>query len=410
MPRLTLRPVRTRLAALTSLGLLAGALGLGVVAGPAVDTATAPPADAAGRVTVDNDDRGAVIDSRYSSRLRVSGRGFQSIKGGHGGIYVWFGTVNGQWRPSQGGRSGTHYLYIPDSESKGNAGYQRFVSFPGSDTASSANGGTISADGSWSVQLNVPGPTFQAVGRDGTARTVDCRKVTCGVITVGAHGVPNANNETFTPVAVRELDDQPQDPTPQGEQPEQQTGDTPRTSTPTATGTGTRTAPATAKKGPARLRVDRRSAVAGRALAFVATRLRPGEQVSVVLDDGLVASGPHLVGADGRVTGVISLPEEVSPGTHELRLFGASKRAVVRFPIAPAQAATSASTPAAEDAGSGSSADPDGSGDSGDTDTRQAGAESLADQAALPFAVAAALVFLLSLVVAVRRQVRSRRG
>ena len=83
------------------------------------------------------------VDPTYATTLRVSGSGFQSVKGGHGGIYVFFGTVTAGWQPSRGGATGKDYFYVPDSEAKNNQGFQKYVAFPGSDTASSANGGTM---------------------------------------------------------------------------------------------------------------------------------------------------------------------------------------------------------------------------------------------------------------------------
>lgn len=161
--------------------------------------ALAAPAQAAGaRVRVSP----ATADPDYATVLQVSGTGFQSVPKGFGGIYLLFGWVSGgAWQPSQGGASGATYRYVPDQETKDNRGFQRFVSFPGGDTASSANGGEISPDGSWSTQLVVPGAKFKATDRDGKAVDVDCLKTACGLITVGAHGVVNANNETFTPIS-----------------------------------------------------------------------------------------------------------------------------------------------------------------------------------------------------------------
>ncbi|HEY3737421.1 MAG TPA: hypothetical protein VGL26_08240, partial [Jatrophihabitans sp.] len=124
----------------------------------------------------------------------LNGSGFQSIQGGFGGIYLLFGTVHGSWQPSRGG-SGS-YLYVPDSQTEDNAGYEKFIAFPGSSTASDANGGTLAANGTWSTTLKVPGATFAA--QDGTQ--VNCLNQQCGFITIGAHGVANANNETFTAV------------------------------------------------------------------------------------------------------------------------------------------------------------------------------------------------------------------
>ncbi|MFC6154410.1 hypothetical protein [Nocardioides yefusunii] len=331
---------------------LSGALGLA-----AASVVMAAPAQAAGNVTVDADGKGAVMDSTYSTTLTVSGKGFQSLKGGHGGVYVWFGTVNGKWKPSQGGKSGVNYVYVPDEETKDNAGFQRYVAFPGSNTAAAANGGTMDKNGNWSTKIVVPGPKFQAVGRNGSATTVDCRKVTCGVITIGAHGVKNASNETFTPVKLTDLarGNEPQAPAGTAQTPGTAPTAAPTTAPSVAPSSGTapETAADTGKKGkdesaptgsvqPA-LTVDHAAAVSGRAMSFTGTNLVPGEQFTVVLDDGAAAVGPFVAGADGRASGVIQIPAETAGGTHQLRLFGASADATVKFGVQR----TDAGTPAA---------------------------------------------------------------
>ncbi len=191
------RPLRLALAGLL-VALSAGGAALVGVA----------PAAAAGRVSVAIEGHPEVtnqVDSTYLTTLRLSGSGFQGIKNGYGGIYVAFGTVNGTWQPSKGGATGADYSYVPDDESNP-TGYVDFVAFEGSTTASAANGGTVdSATGTWSATLKVPGSTFQALDRNGAAKTVDCTVVQCGIITIGAHGVANANNESFTPVSVQNL-------------------------------------------------------------------------------------------------------------------------------------------------------------------------------------------------------------
>lgn len=139
-------------------------------------------------------------DPEYATSLQVKGTGFQSVPKGHGGIYLLFGWVaDGAWQPSQGGAAGETYRYVKDKETKDNNGFQRFLAFPGSDTGSAANG-EIAANGTWSATLVIPGARFKAADRTGKIVDVDCLKVRCGLITVGAHGVVNANNETFTPV------------------------------------------------------------------------------------------------------------------------------------------------------------------------------------------------------------------
>jgi hypothetical protein len=142
----------------------------------------------------------ATADSEYATKVAVRGAGFQSIKGGFGGIYVLFGTVSGTWQPSKGGESGVDFVYVEDSETMNNHGYQRYLSFPGGSTESAANGGVVNADGSWATQLVIPGPTFPAKGRNGGVEQVNCLRVQCGVITIGAHGVADSSNETFTRV------------------------------------------------------------------------------------------------------------------------------------------------------------------------------------------------------------------
>ncbi|NPC95679.1 hypothetical protein [Nocardioides sp. zg-DK7169] len=367
--------------------------------------ATAPPAHAAGKVTVVNDRGGAAIDGRYSTTLTVSGSGFQSVKGGHGGVYVWFGTVSGAWQPSKGGVSGENYVYVPDSEAKNNAGHQRYVAFPGSDTAASANGGSMSENGSWRVQLLVPGPVFEAVGRNGSVRTVDCREVTCGVITIGAHGVKNANNETFTPLPVREVyAEQPGDDGDDGGDGSEGSDDTGTSGAAdgatgeTGTGAGTglgsgvgaapgattpSTAPGSGKPGRSAkpvLEVDRGSATAGNVLSFVGSGLPAGRQVTVVLDDGAAAAGPFLVGADGGIAGVVGLPADTRPGTHELRVFGVEDAPTVSFAVTVAD------------------------------DADEVSSEEDGDRAAIVFAGAAAVVLLAALVLTFLRLRRSRRA
>jgi hypothetical protein len=303
------------------------------------------PAQAAARVSVENAQGSAKVDPKYATTLTVRGSGFQSIKGGHGGIYVFFGTVKGDWRPSKGGQVGTNYSYVPDSESRNNRGYQRFVAFPGSDTADSANGGTIRADGTWSTDMTIPGATFETVDRSGRTVTVDCNKVTCGVITIGAHGVKNGANETFTPVSFASLnggkapDPQPSAAAPAADSaaPAGPAGEVPTTPTPPA-------APAApVKAADATAAVDSGTAVVGRVLSFTGSGFVPGEQVVATLDDGRAAVGPLSAGSSGEIAGIIQLPEGTTAGTHVLRLTGAASGAAptVNFPIAadPAAAA-----------------------------------------------------------------------
>lgn len=190
------------------LGRLATAALAAVVAAGGLTLLTpATPAHAAAGVSVTvegHPELTNVADPNYITELRVSGSGFQSIQNGFGGIYVMFGWADSGWRPSQGGTTGTDYRYVPDDESNP-TGYVSFVTFPGSSTAYAANGGELALDGTWSAKLTVPGARFTALDREGNPSEVNCQQVQCGVITIGAHGVKNANNETFTPVSFRDL-------------------------------------------------------------------------------------------------------------------------------------------------------------------------------------------------------------
>lgn len=173
-------------ASLTTAALACAALALG-----------AAPASAAPQVTVDAP---GGIAMEGETTVTVSGTGFQSIRGGFGGIYVLFGTVTSDnWQPSKGGVTGKDYSYAADDETKP-AGYESLVVFPGSATSYAATGGEISADGSWQSKLTIPGAKFTTYDRSGNASEVDCTTVQCGIITIGAHGQINANNESFTPV------------------------------------------------------------------------------------------------------------------------------------------------------------------------------------------------------------------
>lgn len=177
---------------LAGAGVLALA-GLGPVAG------AAPASGAVVAVTGDLGE--ATASDAGPTTVQIAGSGFQSVPGGFGGVYVMFGWVAGEgWQPSAGGVSGEDYLYVPDVQSAENAGHLKFVSFPDSTTSEEANGGVLAEDGTFATELIIPGPVVELSDAAGNGREVDCRVETCGILTFGAHGVINANNETFTPV------------------------------------------------------------------------------------------------------------------------------------------------------------------------------------------------------------------
>jgi hypothetical protein len=293
---------------------LAGALA-GALLALAGGVVGATPAHAAARVDVSGLDGRAAADPSGATTLTLRGSGFQSVSGGFGGIYVMFGWVSGSWRPSAGGVTGDDLRYVPDSESADNAGHQRFVAFPGSDTAAAANGGVVEVDGTWSTTLVVPGARFATVDRSGASTTVDCLQVTCGVITIGAHGVKNAANETFTPVTFAGASAAP-------------------AAAPAAGATDdARAAEGAAQEAPAvdpaaaTLGVDQATAVLGRAMSFTGQGFLPGEQVVGSVDDGRLAVGPLAAGPHGEVAGFVELPADLRTGTHVLELRGAASGA-----------------------------------------------------------------------------------
>ncbi len=157
------------------------------------------PAHAASRVDIS-----ATPAADGSTVVTVSGSGFQYLPNAPGGIYVFFGTVSdpmtNAWAPSQGGRSGSTFSYASTS------GSTLLVGFAGGTSAESSNA-VIDANGNWSAQMTIPGARFAGSYGDphsGGAQTgsqIDCLVVQCGIITIGAHGSVNANNESFTPVS-----------------------------------------------------------------------------------------------------------------------------------------------------------------------------------------------------------------
>lgn len=296
-----------RPAAVALVGALAGAL----LAVTCIALGPLPGAWAAGSVTVANESGTATADPDYATNVTVSGSGFQSIKNGFGGVYVLFGWVDdpsgSSWRPSAGGVVGSDYGYVPDSEAKDNAGFQRFVAFPGSDTASAAHA-VMGDDGSWTVDMVIPGSTFQAKDRSGKTTEVDCSQKVCGILTIGAHGVKNANNETFTPI----------------------------TFAAPGSGAGAGSAAEAAKTPVGELRVGIASSTvdAGTSIAFTGQGFTPGEQVVATLDNGLVSVGPLAAGAQGEVAGVLPVPYDVRGGTHLVTLTGAASGGIAEAEVA----------------------------------------------------------------------------
>lgn len=160
---------------------------------------TPQPAHAAGRVDVS-----PAPSADGETTVTLSGSGFQYLPNAPGGVYVSFGVVQdpntNSWAPSQGGKSGETFGYAATG------GTTILVSFAGGSSADAANA-LIEADGTWTAQMRIPGSSFPSIsgnphaGEATEGATIDCLQVQCGVITFGAHGMVNANNESFTPVS-----------------------------------------------------------------------------------------------------------------------------------------------------------------------------------------------------------------
>jgi hypothetical protein len=128
-----------------------------------------------------------------------------------GGIYVFFGWVDQskKWGPSArnvnntDGNFGTTYLYPGEGGSgatrEGQSGTS-FVAFTASGESGTATEYHMDSNGNWTAPVEVPGAVFTTEIPGGGTKTTDCRKVTCGIFTIGAHGKSSATNEKFTPL------------------------------------------------------------------------------------------------------------------------------------------------------------------------------------------------------------------
>lgn len=128
-----------------------------------------------------------------------------------GGVYVFFGYVEGSnWGPSNRTSTGTQgtfggtYFYPGaggGADTRNSNGSMAMVSFtPGGESGSQTQH-HMDRNGNWTAPLNIPGPTFSTQLPNGQTRQFDCRTVTCGVFTIGAHGKTSATNEKFTPIS-----------------------------------------------------------------------------------------------------------------------------------------------------------------------------------------------------------------
>lgn len=129
--------------------------------------------------------------------VKLTGTGYPVNRGGEtfGGVYVLFGWVDSadpKWAPTQGGSSGKTFTYANDGKPSGT--FQKMVNFPGNTTGEGMP--TMDAKGNWTMDF----PIEQSKFTSAQEQEVDCYKVTCGIITIGAHGLPLPGGEVFTPI------------------------------------------------------------------------------------------------------------------------------------------------------------------------------------------------------------------
>jgi hypothetical protein len=252
--------VRTRaaLAAATA----AAVAGAGLVALVAV----APVANAASpKLSLSRTSLGA-----HASDVRITVTGQDYLVPPHaegtdvfGGVYVFFGWVKpgGTWGPSNRnshsnkGTFGVTYSYPGEQGDAGTRdggdGAIRFVSFTDAGLSGDATPYHMDEDGNWTAHVTVPGPTYTYRDADGTKQRVDCREVTCGVYTIGAHGKASATNEVFTPIRFASTRPEQPEPTRTAE-PSPSRSAKPKTTAPSKAATPSKTAKSSASAKPSR--------------------------------------------------------------------------------------------------------------------------------------------------------------
>ncbi|QYM77028.1 HtaA domain-containing protein [Leucobacter luti] len=129
--------------------------------------------------------------------VTVTGTGYPTSRDGatFGGVYVLFGWVdqsNAKWAPSAGGSSGATYTYANDGIPAGT--FQKMINFPGNTTGEGMP--TMDSKGNWTLEMPIEASRFVSA----QGKQIDCYEMTCGIITIGAHGNALAGGEAFTPV------------------------------------------------------------------------------------------------------------------------------------------------------------------------------------------------------------------
>lgn len=159
------------------------------------------------------------LSAAATSTVTVSGSGFLTGrypcgKQLFGGVYVFFGWVapGGGWGPSHrsstssAGQFGVTYSY-PGEGGGGDTrddgtGSVRLISFTSGGTSGSDTDFHMDGAGNWTTTINIRGALYRWSDiSTGATNTVDCRRVQCGILTIGAHGKSSATNELFAPIS-----------------------------------------------------------------------------------------------------------------------------------------------------------------------------------------------------------------
>ncbi len=132
---------------------------------------------------------GEELDADGNTVVTVEGHGYDST----GNIYVGLGFMTDPeepeaWRRSAGGTSG------PAGVADYTYGAPRFVA--AYDAEQPAADALMTADGSWSYTMTIPGSDITSF----FGGSFDCLVTGCGFFSFGAHGATNAANESYVPI------------------------------------------------------------------------------------------------------------------------------------------------------------------------------------------------------------------
>ncbi|WP_217135411.1 HtaA domain-containing protein [Leucobacter chinensis] len=174
-------------------------------------TAVAKP-DAYGESTAQNQYGASLtVSPAYSladteQTVHLKGTGFPTTAengSNFGGLYVLFGWIDpasgDTWGPGHRGVSGKTFTYSKDIEPAGT--FQSMVSYPGNTTVP----GFPMMDSAGNFEMDLPLIASRFESQHGI--DIDCYRMQCGVMLIGAHGQKQAKGEIFVPVYFTDTQD-----------------------------------------------------------------------------------------------------------------------------------------------------------------------------------------------------------